>query len=369
MVYLTMSFNTYRVLFVTPKFKAPLGAPFYFEEEQMYIRQAFDLVKMTAGQTGRNPAVGCIIVKNGVIIGIGAHLQEGSAHAEVQAIRMAGDATGATLYCTLEPCNHTGKTPPCTEAIIQAGIKKVVFAVRDTSLDDTGIRYLEAHGVEVVHAPDAAVSAFYDAFFISKEEKRPYVTLKLAATLDGKLADDFGNSKWLTNEASRQDVHRLRHQQDAVLVGRKTYAVDEPKLDARHVSEKVPIKVIISRTGDVTLHEADITSGQRIIVISPTAVRHAETLITQDFRPARLLELLYQAGISRLMVEGGSSVISEWINQDCFDEVVIYYAPKLLGGTLNNRFYHTEESRMTHLRLVDIQQFEDDVRLTYRKGQ
>ncbi|ULG71377.1 bifunctional diaminohydroxyphosphoribosylaminopyrimidine deaminase/5-amino-6-(5-phosphoribosylamino)uracil reductase RibD [Macrococcus brunensis] len=335
----------------------------------MYLKQAFELVKMTAGQTGRNPAVGCIIVKNGVIIGIGAHLKEGTAHAEVQAIKMAGDATDATLYCTLEPCNHTGKTPPCTEAIIQAGITKVVFAVRDTSLDDTGIRYMESHGIEVIHAPDSAISAFYEAFFTSKEEKRPYVTLKLASTLDGKLADDFDNSKWLTNTASRQDVHRLRHSQDAVLVGRKTYEVDEPKLDARDVSEKVPAKVIISQSGDVTIHEADKTRGQRIIVISPIEVQHAETLITQDFRPAHLLELLYQAGISRLMLEGGSGVISEFIEQDCFDEVVIYYAPKLLGGTLNNRFYHTEESRMTQLRLMDIQQFEDDVRLTYRKGQ
>ncbi|TDM04593.1 bifunctional diaminohydroxyphosphoribosylaminopyrimidine deaminase/5-amino-6-(5-phosphoribosylamino)uracil reductase RibD [Macrococcus carouselicus] len=335
----------------------------------MYIDQAFQLVKMTAGQTGRNPAVGCIIVKDGAIIGFGAHLKEGTAHAEVQAIRMAGDARGATLYCTLEPCNHTGKTPPCTEAIIQAGVKKVVFAERDRSLDDTGVRYMESHGIAVVHEPSDEVSDFYQAFFISKEEKRPFVTLKLASTLDGKLADDHNSSRWLTHDKSRRDVHALRHTYDAVLVGRATYDIDQPKLDARHVSDKVPAKVIITKTGQLKIHGQDQETDQRIIVLSPTPVEYAETILTDDFRPARLLELLHQAGIGRLMIEGGSAVISEFIEQDCFDEIVIYYAPKLLGGTLNNRFYHTVESRMINLRLTDVRRFDDDLRLTYRKGQ
>ncbi|GGB02652.1 bifunctional diaminohydroxyphosphoribosylaminopyrimidine deaminase/5-amino-6-(5-phosphoribosylamino)uracil reductase RibD [Macrococcus hajekii] len=335
----------------------------------MYIEQAFELVKMTTGQTGRNPAVGCIIVKEGVIIGIGAHLKEGTAHAEVQAIRMAGDARDATLYCTLEPCNHRGKTPPCTEAIIAAGIKKVVFAERDTSLDNTGIRHMEAHGITVEHRPNEIISRYYEAFFISKETNRPFVTLKLATTLDGKLADDAGNSKWLTGEASRRDVHALRHRHDAVLVGRSTYEVDHPKLDARHVSDKIPAKVIVTQSGDVEIHNQDIDSAQRLIVIGPKPVEQAETIVTDDFRPARILELLFQAGISRLMIEGGSRVLSEFIEQDCFDEIVIYYAPKLLGGTLNNRFYHTLESRMIDLELTDVARFDDDIRLTYRKGQ
>ena len=339
----------------------------------MYINEAFKLAQMTDGQTGRNPAVGCIIVSDGTIIGIGAHLKEGSSHAEVQALAMADDARGATLYCTLEPCSHYGKTPPCIQAIVEAGISRVVFAARDTSLDNTGIAYMEAHGIEVIHEPHDDITAFYAPFFQAKKDSACYVTVKLATTLDGKLADDSDSSKWLTNAASRTDVHKLRHTMDGVLVGRRTYELDRPKLDARHVSGKKPAKIIISKSGDVKLHAADVDSEQRIIIITSRELETtAEVIVTDDLSPGHITKLLYKHGIRRLLVEGGSSVITEFIEHDCFDEVVLYYAPKLLGGTERNRFYHTEEKELSALKQLELKSvdvFQHDVKLTYRKGQ
>lgn len=338
----------------------------------MYIDQAFQLAKWTKGQTGTNPAVGCIIVQSGTIVGIGAHLKEGTAHAEVQALAMAGEnADGATLYCTLEPCNHHGRTPPCTEAIINAGIKKVIFAAMDESLEHHGIDKMEQAGIEVVYSKNDQITAFYQSFFTAKNKQRSYITVKLASTLDGKLADDHSESRWLTNNESRQDVHQMRHMMNGVLVGRLTYLKDQPKLDARMYSDRIPAKIILARSGNITLHPQDEETAQRIIIISQRPLDiNAEVIVTKDFSASNIASLLYKAGIQHVLVEGGSNVISQFIEEDCFDEIVIYFAPKLLGGTSRNRFYYSDTKLMEdikQLKLVRTEQFGDDVKLTYQK--
>lgn len=338
----------------------------------MYINKAFELVKWTQGQTGTNPAVGCLIVKDDRIVGIGAHLIQGEAHAEINAIQMAGKhAQGATLYCTLEPCSHFGKTPPCMHKIVEVGIKKVVFAVKDQSLHSS-VDYMTSNGVEVEQVNVTEIDAFYAPFFKAKRTKMPYTIIKMGVTLDGKTADDYNVSKWITNVASREDVHQERYLCDGIMVGYETYKQDQPKLDARLYKQK-NIKKIIITSGIFFINESDLLEKDRLIVISkiPQQVEGVKVLVIPDLAPKKILSTLYEHHIHRLMIEGGMSTIRKFILNHAYDEIHQYIAPKLLGGTSKHRFLTTENpslmSNMTPLQLVSVTTFDNDVKLVYRK--
>lgn len=341
----------------------------------MYINQAFELVKWTEGQTGMNPAVGCVIVKDDRIVGIGAHLTEGEAHAEVNAINMAGiHAKGATLYCTLEPCSHHGKTPPCTEKIVNAGIKKVVYATSDVTLS-SGVKYLQSEGIEVEKMECKVIDDYYAPFFTSKSASLPYVTIKMATTIDGKSADDENISKWITNEKSRAHAHKVRYGMDAIMVGYKTYKEDTPTLDSRLYKDKYIKKVIIS-SGSFVLNRNDDNDfdKSRLIVISAID-QHIEgvtAIRVPHLSPEHILKALYNERIRNLLIEGGMETIRKFIEAKCYNEIHHYIAPKLLGGTSKHQFLttdtHSSMRDMTHFNLVSVNQFDDDVLLIYRKA-
>ncbi|MDN5603659.1 MAG: bifunctional diaminohydroxyphosphoribosylaminopyrimidine deaminase/5-amino-6-(5-phosphoribosylamino)uracil reductase RibD, partial [Staphylococcus equorum] len=217
-----------------------------------YLNYAIQLAKMVSGQTGVNPPVGAVVVKDGRIVGMGAHLKKGDKHAEVQALDMAQDeAKDATIFISLEPCTHFGSTPPCVNKIIDFGIKKVIYAVKDTTLPSNGDEILQHAGIEVEFRHNTEAEDLYKDFFISKSKEVPEVSVKVACSLDGKQATDEGESKWITNKAVKADVFNLRHTHDAVLTGRGTLDADNPQYTTRIEEGKHPTKVILSQSGQI----------------------------------------------------------------------------------------------------------------------
>ncbi|WP_414048551.1 bifunctional diaminohydroxyphosphoribosylaminopyrimidine deaminase/5-amino-6-(5-phosphoribosylamino)uracil reductase RibD [Macrococcus animalis] len=338
------------------------------------MNKAFELVKWTDGQTGSNPAVGCIVVKDNKIVGIGAHLIEGEGHAEVNALNMAGEhAFGATLYCTLEPCSHHGKTPPCTERIVNSGVKHVIFAVRDESLN-SGFDYMKSQGIKIEQQYMSEIYDYYQPFFKAKMRKMPYTILKMGVTLDGKTADDQNVSQWITNAESRNHAHLIRYTCDAILIGYSTYKSDQPTLDSRKYKDKWIRKVIISN-GKFELNESDDNEydKSRIIIVTNTEqfIEDVTVIVLPELSPKAILEALYLHKIKRLIIEGGMQTIRLFASAKLYDEIHQYIAPKLLGGSSKHQFLTTNQpsqmSEMTDLTLVTVKTFNQDVLLVYRK--
>lgn len=218
--------------------------------DQTYMKLALDLANATVGQTGLNPSVGCVVVKDGRIVGTGSHLKMGSAHAEVHALDMAKDAAvGSTVYVTLEPCSHHGRTPPCCERIAKEKVKRVVIAMLDPNphVAGRGVAYLQERGIEVVVGlMEEEARKINERFIYSIVHRLPFVTLKSAMTLDGRIASKTGDSKWISNATSRKYTHSLRHMNDAIMVGIETILQDDPLLTTRlDVPALHPIRIIV----------------------------------------------------------------------------------------------------------------------------
>ncbi|NOY70265.1 MAG: bifunctional diaminohydroxyphosphoribosylaminopyrimidine deaminase/5-amino-6-(5-phosphoribosylamino)uracil reductase RibD [Deltaproteobacteria bacterium] len=319
-----------------------------------YMQQALTLAEKGRGYTSPNPMVGAVVVKDGEIVGRGWHKKAGGPHAEVNAIADAGKkAVGAALYVTLEPCNHQGRTPPCTRAILSAGICRVVVAMADPNPDVAGggHAYLRAAGVEVttgVCEKDAL--RLNEAFVRFVRTKRPFVILKCAATLDGRIATSAGDSKWVTGPESRKYVHELRHAADAIMVGIGTVRSDDPSLTTRIEGRqgKDPVRIILDTR--LTISEDAVALRQKseaktIIVTGPgnfgekaaRIIAGGAELIEAPVSSAgidldRLMEILGRRGISSLLIEGGSRVAASAISSSIVDKVCFFYAPKILGG-------------------------------------
>lgn len=315
-----------------------------------YMNLALQLARGTIGQTSPNPVVGAVLVKNNQIVGMGAHLKAGEPHAEVHAIRMAGEkAKGGTIYVTLEPCSHFGKTPPCADLIIQTGIKKVYVATTDPNpaVAGTGIERLRKAGIEVkvgLHQQEAR--ELNKVFFYNIQTGLPYVTLKSATSLDGRTATVTGESKWITGEAAREDVHRWRHCHDAILVGVNTVLKDDPSLTTRLASGgKNPIRIILDThlrtplTAKVITDQAAPTwlvTGCDILPEQEEAYKMQGIEIIKMPSPGikikELLHYLGKYGITSLFVEGGAEVHGSFLKEGAFQQVITYIAPKLIGG-------------------------------------
>lgn len=327
------------------------------DEEMM--RLALQLAESATGQTSPNPLVGAVCVKNGQVIGTGAHLKAGTPHAEIHALSMAGkEAKGADLYVTLEPCAHTGRTAPCTNLIIESGIQRVIIATLDPNpyVNGQGVEVLEKAGIEVVVGVLQKEASYLNrAFFHFIKYGRPYVTLKAATTLDGRLASKQGDSKWISSETSRTDVHLLRHIHDAILVGVDTVLHDNPFLTTRlpH-GGKNPIRIILDRqlrtpaTANVIIDDAVETIIFTLEKASPNPKLCAHPHVTvekisqtQPFLQG-MLKCLAEKGIITLFVEGGSRIHTSFIEEQLADELYLYVAPKLIG---NGASLFMEESR------------------------
>jgi diaminohydroxyphosphoribosylaminopyrimidine deaminase / 5-amino-6-(5-phosphoribosylamino)uracil reductase len=320
-------------------------------QEIEYMQLALSLAKAGKGQTSPNPAVGAVVVKDGEIVGMGAHLKAGEPHAEVHAIRQAGNkAEGADIYVTLEPCAHTGKTPPCANLIVENKLKRVFIASVDPNplVAGKGIAILEKAGIEVkTGICEQEALKLNDHFFHYIQTKTPYVTLKSAVTLDGKTAAFTGDSKWITSEESRLDVHKYRHSHDAILVGVNTVIKDNPLLTTRlPLGGKNPIRIVLdthlripiestilnTEDAETVVFCGSEASEDKKQLLADKGVR-VEQLGNPDLPVKLVLQRLGELNVTSLLVEGGSAVHFSFLKEKAFQEVVIYMAPKLIGGS------------------------------------
>lgn len=313
-----------------------------------YMKLALQLARSTKGQTSPNPVVGSIVVNDGQIVGVGAHLKAGEGHAEVHALEMAGKkAEGATIYVTLEPCSHYGKTPPCANLIVESGIKRAVIATKDPNpkVAGNGIKLLKKAGIDVVYGVcEDEANELNKVFFHYVTKKTPYVTLKTAMTLDGKIATTTGKSKWITSEEAREDVHYLRHTHDAILVGIGTVLADNPSLTTRLAQGgKHPIRVILDRQLRIPLEANVVQDGltETWVITSQNASKEKENELARfgvnvirvkDDSVQSVLNELGERHITNLLVEGGAEVSGSFLKEKAIDEWIIYIAPKAFGG-------------------------------------
>ena len=324
-------------------------------DDTYFMEQAISLAANGEGFTSPNPMVGAVVVKDGRIVGRGWHQAAGKPHAEVNAINDAGPlAEKADLYVTLEPCNHTGRTPPCTEKILQSGISRVVMAVRDPNPGVTGggLAFLRSRGVEVVEGVCREKAARQiEWFFKFVREKKPFVTLKCAMTLDGRIATRTGDSRWITGETAREHVHRLRHAVDAIMIGVGTVRADNPRLTARLKDRPTrdPIRVILDSrlTADENAAVFNLESPAETILVTGKAVdperraRFEKTgvrviAVNQDQTGGidlpDLMQRLGEMDITSLLIEGGGRVGGSALRSGIVDKICFFYAPKILGG-------------------------------------
>ncbi len=340
------------------------------------MKMALDLAKMTNGQTGKNPPVGAVIVKDGSIIGMGAHFGYGQPHAERQALASCNaDPAGADIYVTLEPCSHHGKTPPCTDAIIEAGISNVFYAEQDLNPKVSGHDVLTAAGVNVEHTPNDEAVELYRAFFSHLVSQRPNVTLKCAMSVDGKLALGDGTSKWITGEAARMDVHDERNVHDAILVGAHTLLNDDPRLTARVEGGGRSPKPIVLMGGSELRDDLAIFEHPERPIIYTT---NEENLKYEDrcdikigeWSLTEVLHDLYESKLTSLFVEGGASVLNSFIKEGLYNQIFLYVAPKMFGESThalyNGKVLSMDEA--VQLELVDVEKLGPDIKITYRKA-
>ncbi|HPX61415.1 MAG TPA: bifunctional diaminohydroxyphosphoribosylaminopyrimidine deaminase/5-amino-6-(5-phosphoribosylamino)uracil reductase RibD [Deltaproteobacteria bacterium] len=316
-----------------------------------YMKRALKLAAKGLGKTSPNPAVGCVIVRDGLVTGEGWHMKAGAPHAEINALEKAGDtARGADVYVTLEPCCHTGKTPPCTEALINAGVRRVFAGMRDPNpkVSGKGLAALEAAGIQVVCGlMEDECHELNRPFIKHITSGFPYVTYKFAMTLDGNIATVTGQSRWISCEESRKRVHKMRAQTDAVMVGVDTILADNPELTVRHVRGRNPLRIIVdSRLR--TPESVKVLSGPLAVktIIATTEsnprvhLRYTQQGATvlvckEDNGRVSMQDMLYklgQMGIQSILLEGGSHLAGELLQQSLVDDLVFFVAPKIIGS-------------------------------------
>ncbi|WP_211341248.1 bifunctional diaminohydroxyphosphoribosylaminopyrimidine deaminase/5-amino-6-(5-phosphoribosylamino)uracil reductase RibD [Desulfoglaeba alkanexedens] len=318
-----------------------------------YMRRALKLARRGEGWTSPNPMVGAVVVRGETVVGEGWHEKAGGPHAEVNAIRRAGEAArGATLYVTLEPCNHTGRTPPCTWAVLEAGIQRVVAGMKDPNprVQGGGAAFLEAHGLRVdLGVMERECRLLNQPFIKHVTQGLPYVTLKTASTLDGRIASRTGDARWVTNERSRRFVHVLRHRLDAVLVGVGTALADDPLLTARLGRRpcRQPIRIVLDSKLRLPLSSRLAGTARQVplwIACAETASPEKEARLrdlgAEVIRLNRsdrgldlhqLLEGMGRRAVTSVLVEGGARVTGSFLDAEVADEAFWFFAPKILG--------------------------------------
>ncbi|MBD3878367.1 MAG: bifunctional diaminohydroxyphosphoribosylaminopyrimidine deaminase/5-amino-6-(5-phosphoribosylamino)uracil reductase RibD [Quinella sp. 1Q5] len=315
------------------------------------MREALRIARNAEGRTSPNPLVGAVIVKDGKIIAEGWHRQAGTPHAEIHALNMAGDlARGATLYVTLEPCSHFGRTPPCAQAVINAGISRVVAAMSDPNpkVAGRGFELLRAAGVEVeVGLLETEAQRLNEVFLKWITRRLPFVTMKFACTLDGKIATVAGESQWISGSESRRFTHHLRDINDAILVGVGTVLADNPSLTTRLVVGKNPVRVIVDSNARTPLESKVVNDKSARTVVAVTANAPADKVSALKSRGVEiitagnservdleeLMHALAERDITSVLVEGGGTIHFSMLKAKLVDKVFAFIAPKIIGGS------------------------------------
>lgn len=355
--------------------------------DSLYMARALELAKLGIGYTNPNPLVGAVIVKDGRIIGEGYHKKYGDSHAEVDAFNHATeDVAGATMYVTLEPCSHFGKTPPCAHAIVKKGIKKVVVAMDDPNplVAGKGINILREHGIEVVTGVmEQEAKKLNEVFIKFISTSLPFCILKTAMTLDGKIAAYTGDSRWVTNEESRRYVHEMRHQYSAIMVGIGTVLADDPLLTTRlsGINVRNPIRIVVDTRGNIPLDAKILKCDDNTKTIIATTefidkekLKHikaagAEVIITplKDNRVdlSALMKSLGERKIDSILLEGGSTLNYTALNEGIVDKVISFIGPKIIGGNSSKTPVGGEGipymKDAISLGNIDVHKFGDDV--------
>ena len=350
---------------------------------EKYMRRALALARKGLGKTGPNPAVGCVIVREGSIVGEGWHERAGTPHAEIHALARAGErARNADVYVTLEPCAHFGKTPPCADALIEAGVARVFAGMVDPNprVKGQGLERLRLAGIIAVSGiMENACRVVNEPFIKHVTTGLPFVVLKSALTLDGKSATAGGDARWITNERSRRFVHKLRSRVDAIMVGVGTIIADDPLLTSRLPGGKDPLRVVVDSTlriplGARLLH-LESTAGTVVATVNDDAaavarIREcgAEVLICREKNGrVDLHDLLARLGamnVQSLLLEGGSTLAGEALRLGLIDKAMLFYAPKLVGGDGPGLFAGEGVARMEdaiRLRNVTLTRFAEDI--------
>jgi diaminohydroxyphosphoribosylaminopyrimidine deaminase/5-amino-6-(5-phosphoribosylamino)uracil reductase len=318
------------------------------------MKRALELAEKGIGYTNPNPLVGAVIVKEGRIIGEGYHKLYGSNHAEINAFESATeDVRGATMYITLEPCSHYGKTPPCAKAIVEKGIKKVVIGLKDPNplVSGRGIKILQENGIEVVCGVlEEEGKKVNEVFLKYITTKTPFCIMKTAMTLDGKIATRSGDSKWITGELSREYVHRLRHRMSGIMVGIGTIIADDPMLNTRLSNQKGrdPVRIVIDSSAKIPLDAKVLNlDSEAITIIAATEKADKEKLKALIEKGAEiiispiknngvdlnfLMKILAERKIDSILLEGGSKINYSAVKEGIVDKVNAFIAPKLIGG-------------------------------------
>lgn len=358
---------------------------------ERFMHHAIEMAKLGIGQTSPNPLVGAVVVNQGMIVGEGAHLRAGTAHAEVHALHMAGHQThGATLYVTLEPCNHYGRTPPCTEAILAAGIKKVVIANVDPNPQMAGksLSRLKEAGLEVAEGVLAEEAALLnEAYFHAMREQRPFVLWKCASTLDGYIAAHSGQSQFVTGTVARSQVQQLRNEVSAIAVGSGTVLADNPSLTLRDnhgnmPAERQPLRVVFDShfcvpsearifqepgsTVIFTTKDAREMQMNRVQKLEKKNVRILAVSTEDNSTRVNLDEacaMLYKLGYTSLLLEGGSRLVSSFLQAKRIDKVAYFIAPKFLCGGIPALTGKTTQtmSEAIYLENTIIRQYGEDI--------
>ena len=307
-----------------------------------------------------NPRVGCVIVQNNEIVSRGYHKQYGGPHAEVDAINNCKvELNKATMYVTLEPCNHEGKTPPCTELIDSQKFERIVIACKDPNpIINKGLQALMKKGLTIdFNVCEDEAKSINKRFFTYHEKKRPYVILKYASTLDGFISEESGHSKWITSKKSRHSVHMLRSSCDAILVGRKTVEADNPSLTSHNIGSD-PRIVILDPSKKIN---KDYQALKRNTIHFTSEL----TGKTREDNIQIILTKLHSLNIQSVLVEGGATTLTSFIDHETFDEMHVYYAPKLIGKGIS--IYNTTKKihDSLNLEIIKHEDFNNDIKITY----
>lgn len=347
-------------------------------QDQIWMRRAIELARQGQYSTKPNPNVGCVIVKDGIIVGEGFHPKAGQPHAEVFAMRQAGEqGRGATAYVTLEPCAHYGRTPPCAKGLVEAGVAKVIVACPDPNplVAGKGVQILKDAGIDVeMGICEDEAHSLNDGFLKAMATGMPYVRVKIASSLDGRTAMASGESKWITGVEARQDVQHWRAISGAVITGIDTVLADDCQLNVRNLNDVddlstvvQPKRIILDRQGRLPLNAKILEYPETVMVMGPYRQELADLGVTQleiQPLPELLQQLVQQHQIYNVLVEAGATLSTAFLQAGLVDELISYVAPTLLGQTARSMF-NAEFSLMAEqlrFKLQDVTRLGDDVR-------
>ena len=371
-----------------------MSNPIVQYSDEYWMALAIQQARRGMYTTSPNPRVGCVIVKNNVLVGAGAHLQAGTPHAEVHALRDAGEqARGATAYVTLEPCSHTGRTPPCADALVKANVGRVVVAMTDPNplVSGRGIKRLQDAGIVVTQGVLTSEAEALNPGFIKRMTTgMPWMRAKLACSLDGKIALANGVSQWITGPAARKDVQRFRAQSCAVLTGSGTVKADNPSLLVRPEQAELsdypltqcrqPLRVVIDTEQQLTPDLAMFNDGSPVLLVingtSKYVFANAVTVIpaqmdtpSQKVSLTWLIEELGRRGLNDIWVEAGAGLAGALLADNLIDELIVYQAPKVLGDkgmSMLTLPLYQQINQAPHLKLTDLRHIAEDIRMTYQ---